>query len=190
MTPNTTTTNATAKSATSRLRAIFTLPRLAIVAIIICLLFQLQRGKATEAPKYAAPKFMKTSLIERINQHRTSLKLAALTLDSNLDREAQRYCEMVAKGNLQASLNLSSGAALSEVAHWDAARGVRRSIAVFDCNSATPALEVVRAWIANANDVANLESNEATLTGIGIVRRGNTYVVCEIFGSPQAPATR
>jgi hypothetical protein len=178
MTPTTTTYT----TKTSRLRAIFTLPRIAVLAVIICLLLQLQHGKSTELPKYAAPKFMKTSLIERINEHRVSLKLKALVTDSSLDREAQRYCEMVSKGSLQASLSLSSGGALNELTAWDSQRGVRRSVAVFDCDSNTPALEVVRTWIASATDVRNIESEQSTTTGIGIVRRGNTYVVCQMFG--------
>jgi uncharacterized protein YkwD len=164
--------------------SVLTLPRIVVLIAIVCLLFQIQRGKSNEAPKYTAPKFMKTSLLERINEHRVSLKLKPLALDSSLNKEAQRYCEMAAKGNLQASLesSLASGVHLANVADWDNARGLHRSMATFESNSASPALDVVRTWIGNANDVSNLEDAGAATTGIGIVRKGDTYYVCQMFG--------
>jgi uncharacterized protein YkwD len=161
---------------------LITVPRLVIIAVIVCLLFQIQRSKSNELPKYSAPEFVGKSLLERVNAHRESIRVRGLSLDNELDSNAQRYCEMVAKGNLQASLS-SNGAGLSGVAAWDDVRGVRRNVAVFECNSNSPALDVIRQWIANNNDVNNLENAAFTATGIGVVRRGNTYYVCQIFAT-------
>lgn len=179
-----TTQSAITKKRTSALhsvRRIITLPRLAVVFVLLCLLFQLQRGKSHEVPKYTAPAFMERSLLERINEHRASIKAKPLVVNHDLHNEAQRYCEMIAKGNLQASLNYSGSEGLSEVAHWDAANGVQRNVAVLQCESTSPALDVLRSWINNPRDVSNIENEHFTTTGIGIARQGNTYVVCQIF---------
>jgi hypothetical protein len=167
---------------TTTTRSIVTLPRLAVLAVILCLLFQLYRGKSTELPKYTAPEYVETSLLERVNNHRVSIRLQPLQIDTQLDREAQRYCEMAAKGNLQASAGAFT-VSNNDIAAWDNVKGIRRNVAVIEGDGKSPALSTIRKWIANESDVANLEHADLTTTGIGIVRRGNTYYICQIFAS-------
>jgi uncharacterized protein YkwD len=166
----------------AKIARIITLPRLIMAIAVVCLLLQLQRGKSNELPKYSAPAFVKSSLIERVNEHRASLNVTPLADNGELNREAERYCEMIAKGNLQASL-VRSDVNLSEVSDWDATKGVRRNVAVIESNSNSPALDVIRTWIANDNQANNIEDGKFNATGIGVVRRGNIYYVCEIFAT-------
>lgn len=168
------------------IRAVITLPRIIVALVIMCLLLQIQKGKSGELPKYASPDFVATSIIERVNEHRVSIKVKTLRLDETLNAEAQRYCEMVAKGNLQASLDgsevLTSGIVSQDVAAWDKTKGVSRNVAAFACEDGSPALSAVRSWIGNAEQVNTIENDNFGSTGIGVVRRGNTYYVCQLFG--------
>lgn len=161
---------------------IITLPRVVLAIALVCLLLQLQRGKSSELPKYSAPAFVKSSLIERVNEHRASLNVSPLSESTELNREAERYCDMIAKGNLQASL-VRGNVNLSEVADWDASKGVRRNVAIIETNSNSPALDVIRMWVANDHQANNIEDATFRATGIGVVRRGTTYYVCEIFSA-------
>lgn len=162
-----------------------TLPRVIIALVIVSLLLQIQKGKSGELPKYASPDFVATSIVERVNEHRLSIKAKALAINETLNAEAERYCQMVAKGNLQASVTgttvVTDGIVSEDVAAWDKTKGVSRNVAAFTCEEGSPALNAVRSWIANQEQVGNIENDGFASTGIGVVRRGNTYYVCQIF---------
>ncbi len=172
------------------IRSIVTLPRIAVLVVILCLLFQIQKGKSVEMPKYATPDFVASSIFERVNEHRMSIKVQPLSLDESLNAEAQRYCETVAKGNLQASLAsataINCGFTQDDVTAYDRVKGVRRNVAMFTCEKGSPALNAVRQWIEHQEEVTNLENDGFVSTGVGVVRRGNTYYVCQIFGGNTA----
>lgn len=165
-------------------KSIITLPRVIIGIVILCLVFQIQKSKSVELPKYTMPEYVKQSVLERVNSHRASLHAQELTLNDSLSTEARRYCEMIAKGNLQAniaSVNLNMAANSNDVEAWDNKKGIVRNVAIFESTSGSPALDAMRTWLDKNDAANNLENANAALTGIGVVKRGNTYVICQIF---------
>jgi uncharacterized protein YkwD len=169
------------------MRRVVTLPRLLVFLVVLCLVLQIQKSKSVELPKYSLPEYVKQSVVERVNHHRSSLQVEELTLDDSLSTEAGKYCEMIAKGNLQANLaavNLSSALNARDVEAWDGAKGVVRNIAVFESKSGSPALDAVRRWLANNEEANNLERADLAKTGVGVVKQGDTYYICQIF-APQ-----
>jgi uncharacterized protein YkwD len=175
-------------------RKIITLPRIIIGLVIVCLLFQIQKSKSIELPKYSTPKYVGESIIERVNNHRASLHLAELSNNDSLSTAARRYTEMMAKGHLQANLasvNLAGfvnnndvkNEVKNEVDAYDNAQGMQRNTAVFESTSGSPSLDAVRTWLEQNNEVANIENPAFASTGISVVKKGDTYYVCQIFAS-------
>jgi uncharacterized protein YkwD len=171
-------------------RKIITLPRIIIGLVIVCLLFQIQKSKSIELPKYSTPKYVGESIIERVNNHRASLHLAELSNNDSLSTAARRYTEMMAKGHLQANLasvNLAGfvnkNDVKNEVDAYDNAQGMQRNTAVFESTSVSPSLDAVRTWLEQNNEVANIENPAFASTGISVVKKGDTYYVCQIFAS-------
>lgn len=163
---------------------IVTLPRVVIAVVIVCLLLQIQKSKSVELPKYTTPKYVGESIVERVNNHRASLHLKELSGNDSLSNTARRYAEMMAKGHLQANLasvNLAGFASKNDVDAYDNVQGMQRNIAKFESTSGSPALDAVRAWLQQNGDVTNIENPEFTATGIGVVKQGGTYYVCQIF---------
>lgn len=164
--------------------SIITLPRIIIGIVIICLVLQIQKSKSVELPKYTLPEHVKESVLERVNNHRSSVRAQELTLNDSLSAEARRYCEMIAKGNLQANLasvNLNMALNKRDVEAWDNQKGVLRNVAVFESTSGSPALDAMRTWLEHNDEANNLENGEVTTTGIGVVKKGNTYYICQLF---------
>jgi uncharacterized protein YkwD len=58
---------------------------------------------------------------------------------------------------------------------------MQRNVAIFTSASGSPALDAVRAWLGQNNEVANIENPDFAATGIGVVKQGDTYYVCQIF---------
>lgn len=171
-----TTSNATYK--------IVTLPRIIIAVVIVCLLLQIQKSKSVELPKYTTPKYVGESIVERVNNHRASLHLKELSSNDSLSSTARRYAEMMAKGHLQANLasvNLAGFTSKNDVDAYDNIQGMQRNIAVFQSASGSPSLDALRMWLEQNNDVTNIENTEFTTTGIGVVKQGDTYYVCQMF---------
>ncbi|MCS6807286.1 MAG: hypothetical protein RML40_00485 [Bacteroidota bacterium] len=166
---------------TASRKQIITLPRVIVGIVILCLVFQIQRSKSVELPKYTLPEYVKQSILERVNNHRASVRVRELILNDSLSAEAYRYCEMIAKGNLQA--NLSATLSTEDVDAWDKKRGITRNVVVFEPASTSPAFDAMRMWLKHNDAANNLESASASLTGIGVVKRGNVYVICQIFAS-------
>jgi uncharacterized protein YkwD len=167
-------------------RKIITLPRIIIGLVIVCLLFQIQKSKSIELPKYSTPKYVGESIIERVNNHRASLHLAELSSNDSLSTAARRYTEMMAKGHLQANLasvTLAGFVNKNDVDAYDNAQGMQRNIAVFESTSGSPSLDAVRTWLEQNNEVANIENPEFAATGISVVKKGDTYYVCQIFAT-------
>lgn len=167
---------------------IITIPRIIVALVILSLLLQIQKGKSHELPKYASPEFIAASILERVNEHRVSIKETPLSTEETLNTEAQQYCEMIAKGNLQAGLYSDSKFTLpiaDEVVGWDTSRGMARNVMILTADKNSPALSVIRHWINQQSDIQNIENEKFIKTGVGVVRRGNTYYVCQIF-SPGA----
>ena len=163
---------------------IVTLPRIIIAVVIVCLLLQIQKSKSVELPKYTTPKYVGESIVERVNNHRASLHLKELSNNDSLSLTARRYAEMMAKGHLQANLanvNLAGFTSKNDVDAYDNTQGMQRNVAAFTSESASPALDAVRSWLEQNNDVANIENPDFAATGIGVVKEGNTYYVCQIF---------
>jgi uncharacterized protein YkwD len=190
MTPLTATRTKVDTKVTTRVRKIITLPRIVIGLVIVCLLFQIQKSKSIELPKYSTPKYVGESIIERVNNHRTSLHLAELSNNDSLSSTARRYSEMMAKGHLQANLAIPDFTRLAtkhdvknDVDAYDNVHGMQRNIAVFESTSSSPALDAVRAWLEKNNEVANIENPAFAATGIGVVKKGDTYYVCQIFAN-------
>lgn len=169
-----------------KISTLITIPRIIVVLIILSLLLQIQKGKSHELPKYASAEFVAESILERVNEHRVSIKETPLTTEEALNTEAQRYCEMIAKGNLQAGLCSDATSPLpiaEEVVGWDTSRGMARNIMILSADKNSPALSVIRHWINQQSDIQNIENENFIKTGIGVVRRGNTYFVCQLFSS-------
>ena len=70
--------------------SIITLPRIIIGIVIICLALQIQKSKSVELPKYSLPEYVKESVLERVNNHRSSVHAQELTLNDSLSAEARR----------------------------------------------------------------------------------------------------
>jgi uncharacterized protein YkwD len=180
------TTMTPSTAANTAARKIITLPRIIIGLVIICLLFQIQKSKSVESPKYSTPKYVGESILERVNNHRASLHLAELSTNDSLSNAARRYTEMMAKGHLQANLvsvNLAGFVNKNDVDAYDNAQGMQRNIAVFESTSGSPALDAVRTWLEQNNEVTNIENPEFARTGISVMKNGDTYYVCQIFAS-------
>ena len=176
----------------AKIRRIITLPRLLVCLVILCLVLQIQKSKSVELPKYSLPEYVKQSVLERVNHHRSSLHVEELALNDSLSTEAHKYCEMIAKGNLQANLasaNLSADLNARDVEAWDNKKGVVRNVAIFESKSGSPALDAVRRWLANNEEANNLERADIAATGIGVVKQGETYYICQIF-APQSRQTQ
>lgn len=174
----------TSATTSHRSKSVITLPRIIIGIVIICLAFQIQKSKSVELPKYTLPEYVKQSVLERVNNHRLSLHAQELTLNDSLSTEARRYCEMIAKGNLQANLasvNLTMTLNKRDVEAWDGKKGMLRNIAIFESTSGSPALDAMRTWLDKNEEANNLENGAVAITGIGVVKKGNTYYICQIF---------
>mgnify|MGYP002783577398 CR=1 FL=1 len=174
----------TSATASHNKKSIITLPRVIIGIVILCLVFQIQKSKSVELPKYTMPEYVKQSVLERVNSHRASIHAQELILNDSLSTEARRYCEMIAKGNLQAnvaSVNLNTTVNSNDVEAWDNKKGIVRNVAIFESTSGSPALDAMRTWLDKNDAANNLENANASVTGIGVVKHGNTYVICQIF---------
>jgi uncharacterized protein YkwD len=182
----TNTTKTTMTTSAVRTHKFITLPRIVIAVVIICLVFQIQKSKSVELPKYTLPAYVGQSVVERVNNHRMSIHAPELTLNDSLSAEARRTCERMAKGNLQATLanvSLNTVSNKQDVDAWDNQHGMQRSVAVFECGSSSPSLDAIRTWLENTTDVSNIENTAFHSTGIGVVRQGNMYYVCQIFAA-------
>jgi uncharacterized protein YkwD len=60
---------------------------------------------------------------------------------------------------------------------------MQRNTAVFESTSGSPSLDAVRTWLEQNNEVANIENPAFASTGISVVKKGDTYYVCQIFAS-------
>ncbi len=177
-------TTTTTSPTTTTAHKLVTLPRIIIAVVIVCLIFQIQKSKSIELPKYTMPKYVGESILERVNNHRASLHLGELQTTDSLSNAARRYAEMMAKGHLQANLasvNLAGFTSKNDVDAYDNTQGMQRNIAVVTSTSGSPSLDAVRVWLETNNDVANLENPQYAATGIGVVKSGDTYYVCQIF---------
>jgi uncharacterized protein YkwD len=184
------TTNTTVATAPTTMNKLITLPRILIVVVIVCLVFQIQKSKSVELPKYTLPAYVGQSIFERVNNHRASIHVPELTLNDSLSAEAERTCERIAKGNLQANLaSVSIGVGFNardnarDVDAWDSQHGMQRSVAVFESGSGSPSLDAVRTWLEDSSDVNTLENMAFRSTGVGVVKHGHTYYVCQIFAT-------
>jgi hypothetical protein len=174
----------TTATISNKSKTIITLPRIIIGIVIICLALQIQKSKSVELPKYTLPEYVKQSVLERVNSHRSSIHAQELALNDSLSTEARRYCEMIAKGNLQANLasvNLTLTSNNRDIEARDSQKGLLRNVAIFESTSGSPALDAMRTWLDKNDEANNLENGEVAVTGIGVVKKGNIYYICQIF---------